>query len=379
LWSDNSTSQNLTITQNGIYSLTIEDTRGCISVSDPVELIVNEFPIITAEDFSAPIESGVFTLNNALPIGGTYFGFGVNNNRFNPLQVGLGSHTISYRFQNSAGCESIETFAITVTDEPGKVPSLTINIDDVICQADTILLNGAINGEYDGFIWVVEGNGVIQLPGSFNAKYFVDRTDEYIEVKFYAWNDLDTAMATKTILVVGEFTPSFTWEVNPESPLDVMFTSEIGNAESYDWDFGDGNSGSGFEVEHIYNQSGIYSINLQLSKSGCTSETDWEITLDDGWDIFIPSGIYASSTNEENSRAKLYGKGLNDDGFVWKIFNRWGQMMYQSNDLQDAMTTGWDGTSNGSPLPIGEYNYVVQVRKYDTVFETRSGTITIFR
>jgi gliding motility-associated-like protein len=40
---------------------------------------------------------------------------------------------------------------------------------------------------------------------------------------------------------------------------------------------------------------------------------------------------------------------------VLQVFNRWGQMLFQSIGYQ----TSWDGTSNGKPLPAGTYYYII--------------------
>jgi gliding motility-associated-like protein len=40
---------------------------------------------------------------------------------------------------------------------------------------------------------------------------------------------------------------------------------------------------------------------------------------------------------------------------VLQLFNRWGQLLFQSIGYQ----TPWDGTSNGKPLPPGTYYYII--------------------
>jgi len=61
------------------------------------------------------------------------------------------------------------------------------------------------------------------------------------------------------------------------------------------------------------------------------------------------------------------GDGINDffnisgqkiEDFQIEIFNRWGQMVYKSFDLND----GWDGTFNGKKLPTGTYVYKIKTR-----------------
>ncbi len=380
LWSNSEMSKDIVVSDEGMYSLTITDNNNCQATSEGVEVNIEPIIDIITMDIVVPIDSNEFELTNASPAGGTYLGSGVVDNKFDPRRVGEGQFNILYVFESSNGCIYEKSFIINVNDNGNIAPIVSIDMPDIICEADTIELNGSIVGDYDGFLWFVEGKGTVRIPGSFNAYYIVDRLDEYIDVKLCAWNGKDTSLVTQKVLVIGEFTPSFDWEYNPDNPLEVWFTSSIDKANSYEWDFGDGNIGIGYQTENIFPQSGNYNIQLKITKSGCISDTEFEISVDDGWDLFIPSGIYTESINVNNNRAKIYGKGLIGDGFQWKIFNRWGQVIYQTEDLQNAMSIGWDGYSgNGALLPVGTYNYVVKVKRYDDVIETRSGSITLFR
>jgi len=55
----------------------------------------------------------------------------------------------------------------------------------------------------------------------------------------------------------------------------------------------------------------------------------------DGWNEFFgPNGHYI-------------------DSFEMQIFNRWGELIYTTNDI----LAPWDGTYGGSPAPTGVYVY----------------------
>lgn len=58
-----------------------------------------------------------------------------------------------------------------------------------------------------------------------------------------------------------------------------------------------------------------------------------------------------------------------------KIMNRWGQVIFETNDMQ----TGWDGTYNGKPVSDGTYFYKIS---YETIFEeekTEHGYLSLLR
>ena len=56
-----------------------------------------------------------------------------------------------------------------------------------------------------------------------------------------------------------------------------------------------------------------------------------------------------------NSVIRVEGFGILT--MSWKIYNRWGQKVFETNDR----TMGWDGTLNGKPQPVDVYTYTLDV------------------
>ncbi len=61
---------------------------------------------------------------------------------------------------------------------------------------------------------------------------------------------------------------------------------------------------------------------------------------------------------------------------TFKIFNRWGQPVYETKDI----TKFWDGTLNGNPLPVGTYYWVFNgIDTYWLKQTIKSGSVTIVK
>jgi gliding motility-associated-like protein len=58
------------------------------------------------------------------------------------------------------------------------------------------------------------------------------------------------------------------------------------------------------------------------------------------------------------------------DEFLIKIFNRWGELMFESSNILDS----WDGTHKGSDVPDGVYFYIIKGSRVN-----RAGTVTVKR
>jgi gliding motility-associated-like protein len=74
----------------------------------------------------------------------------------------------------------------------------------------------------------------------------------------------------------------------------------------------------------------------------------------------------------------VYGNGVTYMHIT--IFNRWGEMVYESYD----MNQGWDGTYNGQAVPAGVYVYQVEASFGNFVslpnnHPYKKGSITVIR
>jgi hypothetical protein len=116
LWSTNETTQTITVDASGTYSVTITDANGCSNTSASVEVKVNELPELTFASFPICPDEAPFILDNATPAGGSYTGIGVDGGIFDASVAGVGTHLITYTYQDpSTGCINSIDANITVT------------------------------------------------------------------------------------------------------------------------------------------------------------------------------------------------------------------------------------------------------------------------
>ncbi len=89
--------------------------------------------------------------------------------------------------------------------------------------------------------------------------------------------------------------------------------------------------------------------------------------------IFVPN---AFSPNADGKNDVLYVRGESViDGMDFVIYNRWGQEVFRSKDLN----TGWDGTFNGKELSPDVYGYYLKARCFDGTIYTNQGNINLLR
>jgi hypothetical protein len=97
----------------------------------------------------------------------------------------------------------------------------------------------------------------------------------------------------------------------------------------------------------------------------------------------MPGEFYLSTTlspvasNADNRYVKVFGNQLVDNDFQFRVFNRWGLMVYETSSLEGMLQVGWDGRHKGDHLPSGAYPFILKaVTKTGDVIE-KKGVISI--
>ena len=91
--------------------------------------------------------------------------------------------------------------------------------------------------------------------------------------------------------------------------------------------------------------------------------------------IHIPNAFTPNGTGNEGNNVYQIIAGINVARIDFKIFDRWGNLIFQSNDKNFK----WDGSYKSKPCNSGIYAYVAVVTFTDAKAETLSGNITLIR
>ena len=88
--------------------------------------------------------------------------------------------------------------------------------------------------------------------------------------------------------------------------------------------------------------------------------------------IFLPN---AFTPNDDGLNDFFEAEGQFFQEFSMKIFNRWGEIIFVS----DNKDVGWDGTFSGKLMPEGTYVYRVDVTDFTDLKTTRTGGVLLLR
>jgi gliding motility-associated-like protein len=161
-------------------------------------------------------------------------------------------------------------------------------------------------------------------------------------------------------------------------------TTNVTSGTEYLWNFDDykikPDGGTSTEKDPIYKYSdtGYFHVILTVTNEfGCIDTAMREITILPDVSVYIPNAFTPDGRGpEKNNVFKAVTGGI--QSFEIKIYDRWGQLMYESGDYESH---GWEGTYLGSttPAPMAVYVYVVKVKGLDGLDYKYTGSITLLR
>ncbi|CAN2043510.1 hypothetical protein GMMP1_1110060 [Candidatus Magnetomoraceae bacterium gMMP-1] len=73
-------------------------------------------------------------------------------------------------------------------------------------------------------------------------------------------------------------------------PLTVEFNASASIGDTYEWNFGDGTTGTGPQINHIYTEANIYMVTLSVSTGSCTTSITKNITVLNDYTISASAG-----------------------------------------------------------------------------------------
>jgi gliding motility-associated-like protein len=155
-------------------------------------------------------------------------------------------------------------------------------------------------------------------------------------------------------------TANFTISQNPvtwfETEIQTTQTA-LGNVVDYIW-ISPGatsiiNNGGSALITYPEGVTGTYPITLIVTTNeGCSDSITMEIEVVPDVIFYAPNS-FTPDNDEHNQTWFIVIEGIDEQNFTLEIFNRWGEMIWESHDV-DAE---WDGTYGGKIVPAGTYTW----------------------
>ncbi|MCY7409006.1 MAG: gliding motility-associated C-terminal domain-containing protein [Chitinophagales bacterium] len=344
-WQDGTATQTYSTVDTGLFTVQVVDAFGCIGNAT---YNIHNFP-----PFTFTIGTGDTSVCYGQPVtidAGSQWDLYLwqdlsTNQTFTTTQAGQ----YFVNVQDTLGCIGSATYSIFYF--PGII--LDLGLDTAMCEGDSIILDAGI---YPDYLW---------NDGSQNSKITVTTPGDYS----VTITDFNGCILADTITIL-DYYPIPIFDLNDTLiciPDTLTILAPAGFSD-YLW-----NDGSSLNFLRI-SKPGGYSLTITNSFT-CFSKDSFNVTLQCPTALYMPN---AFTPNGDGVNDYFLPIGYNITEFHMQIFNRWWQLVYETDNFEK----GWNGEAKGVPGEIGAYvYYVVWQGKLEGVFNsgTLKGNVTLIR
>ncbi|MCC7301815.1 MAG: PKD domain-containing protein [Bacteroidia bacterium] len=350
-------------TTTGVYTVTVTDASGCTGTTT---VTVNVRPPLSVSANPAgpvcPGSPASLTANGSGGDGGPYnFNWMPGNLNGSPVTVNPTTTT---------------TYTVIITDNcgsPSVTSTVTVNVfalPQVAFAGDTLqgcaplcvnFTNNTPNAATCSWIF---GNNMA-TSANCSEQYCFNAAGTYnVTLTVTDGNGcINTQTLTNYITVFPVPSAQFSMSSSQVTMLEpnFCFTDMSTGATSWLWNFGDGNDTTQQNPCHAYADTGSYCITLEVENNeGCRSQITYCVEVDPEVAIYVPSA-FTPNGDANNELFLPEGIGVDSRDFHMWIFDRWGNLIWETNQWGK----GWDGKANGGSKIAQEDVYVWKIECVD--------------
>lgn len=287
-----------------------------------------------------------------------------------------GSYSVSLKVSGVGG-DSLRVFenAIVVEATPECRPSIQVTAPDTICAGECAQFTAEFEAA-DSVQWTFQGGNPATSTAQNPGLVCFENEGEYMII-VEAWNAAGGAQPTVLDLFVGERPQLSTGpDQTINSGAEVQLTGTITGNGDPQGDF----LWQPFELVDNFQAQTVNTsppettqyIVYYSEEGTCTAKDTVTVFVNFVAAVGVPSA-FSPNGDGENDVLRVLGQGISRMKF--KIFNRYGQLVFESNRQED----GWDGTHNGKDLNPGTFVYTLEVAFAEGKREVYKGDVTLFR
>ncbi|MDP5088989.1 MAG: gliding motility-associated C-terminal domain-containing protein [Saprospiraceae bacterium] len=371
-----------TLTNNQLYTVKVTDPKTNCNLVWKVNAQVSPEAVISAGIDTTLCNYGPYTLTatSSLPLSFQWSGVSdFSNNLGN--QATLKRDTLSrtentfyLKATDAKGCFWRDTVVISAGPVEASMPDNFVVCKPVDLTTVTIKDNDPNQG-LKNYSWFPVNSLTTKPNEGPSAIYKINATslvNVNFENKYGCKKTLDTQLELIDLKV----------NIAADKETLIKGNNEIANISvtgctdcEYDWMPSSGlNATNIASVRATPQDTTIYKV--VVSKKGCKEEKTIRINVDNvncgEPNIFVPNA-FTPNNDGNNDVLKVRGRWISKLQFV--VYNRWGQEMFTTTDLNN----GWNGVFKGNEVAPDVYNYFLQVTCLDNKIFSKRGNTTLIK
>ena len=371
---------NITNVQNTSVITIIPTANGCtgntsifsIIVSAPIT--ITPFEIKDANCFQS--NDGQITLT---PTGGTPdFTYSWTTGDTDSIALNLSPGPVTVTVTDINGCFQDSTF---YTSEPDSIDYISFYTSDSVgCSPFEVQFNCSIDPALHllkNYVWNF-GNNLVPQDTFIAQSTYVDPGTYDVSLTVTDFSGCTNTLTVNDLITVLE-DPEAHFSTFPDNP--TMFNPTIAfsdasypNVVAWEWLFDTlGNSNYENPSFTFPKDSGNYYVTLIVEDDKtCKDTITKKIFIRSEIALFLPNS-FTPNGDGLNDTFTPKGFGISEEAYAFLIFNRWGEVVFETNNVLE----GWDGTFKGELLTSGVYAWRADFRDLNGKGYRRKGQMNI--
>jgi len=342
--------------KSGQSTIIFTDFNGC---KDTKTLTVNPSPIILNEPFALCAKSKITLQANHTaavinPWSTSTSNIQLNTNSGEITAINAGNTLIT--FTDNKGCQIQKNLTVH------PLPIVDFKSEKIICIDDSIHMQDLSSPSSAVAIWTY-GDGTRTTSASHKFQKSGVFAVSLLSETAHGCKDSITKLTYVEVVpkptVTFTFTPDSIDIFNPE----IFFTNNS-NAKHYKWVFGDEKPISvSTNPTHIFpvatGQHYIVSLTGYNTDNGCATTYKQEIVSKEPVIYYIPNTFTPNGDEVNNTFKPIFYSGLDIYNYHLSIYNRWGELIFESNNSD----YGWDGTYGNIIVASATYIWKLEFKE----------------
>jgi gliding motility-associated-like protein len=356
LWAPtNEITNTIEITTAGTYSVVVTDANSCIGTAS-ADLVVNVPPVVNLGTDQILCEGEIFNLSTGFDdVDYTNVWSGASTSTTGAIDITVFGDYGVVVTDVATGCSESDTINFIFN----AVPDVDLGNDTALCEGETLeIFSNETNPTYT-YLWSTNDGGQ-SITVSTTGIYTLTVTNGSCSDV----DDLELLINPLPITKLGDDT-IVCFEDLPNGL--VLDPGRVG--VDYVWNT--------TETSQTINvtERGVYLVDI-TSAEGCSIQDMVTIKQDCPAAVWLPNAFTVDGDGL-NDTWVIKGRGVLD--VQVHVFNRWGELIWTGNGIDDS----WDGTYNGNTVQVDVYIYKLTYSYLDVneALKTMSrvGTVAVIR
>lgn len=362
------------------YTCNASDANGCaIGASATVSMIA-----LDPADIYASVSDPIICLGEEVVITGAYTG---------PDQTVVLSwaHCTSCPVTQNMTPAATTTYILSAVNQCNQ--QIAADVTVVVSEPPVVSLDPDLGAYCQGEYFSVSNSGTNDPSWTYTWTFedgtishdmsavHVFNTPGQFEVSLTIINEYgcqSAAASSGFITVNPQATASFDSDKIEVTTIDPVFhfTNTSQNASEYEWHFGDGDMTYVTSPTHSYDTYGQFTVTLNANNQyNCPDQAHLVVTVKPSFELFVPNA-FTPDGDEFNNTFTASGYGILETDFTMEIYNRWGELIFESHNMQ----IGWDGSYAGTErVQDGTYTWVIRFKDLTNTLHERNGHLSLLR